>query len=202
MAHILLAFEVGTYTATLYIHHPNEPTPSTEQVRVLTEDFKTLPPLRHGEEMADEVYQSIKGLAELCEAVRYGMVCVERSSLSAARLYQKIRKKEFSPDVAKAAVRRVIAYGYLREEEQIRHITLTYIQKEWGPLKITHKLLEAGYHQQTIDRVWQEMTEKGELDFDRKAKEIAKRLASQNADQKTVLLTLHKMGFMPQDTDL
>ena len=111
-------------------------------------------------------------------------------------LGRKLRSAGINADVTAEVVREMVECGYINSTRQLERLVSNEVQiHHTGPAKLIPKLIAKGYTKSDIERVINNLSERGIIDFDEaKARLIAKKLTEDASDDEIKKL-LYKNGY-------
>ena len=127
---------------------------------------------------------------ELWRAEARALRLLEYADSSQAELKRKLLARGFCREAAEHAVMRMTELGYINEERRLRTLIINEANiKLRGPKRIYAKLAHAGYSRELILSLISELSESGEIDFQKNARRlIEKRGEGLSNDEKKRLL--------------
>ena len=167
--------------------------------RILKEDISALSLPELHDDVSEDTLTHLDTLAKQADATELALSYMMRRSFSIQKLYEKLLKNGVLAQHAKAAVRKVVQYGYLREHWQIKDLISRYLTDKRGPAYIHAKLRSAGYRMRDIEQVEREMEDAGELDYDKQKKQIIADMRAEGMDELSIQKKLKQLGFMPEE---
>lgn len=108
-------------------------------------------------------------------------------------LLRKLTERGFLREGAEAAVVRLCAEGYIREEELLLRQLGIYAKRLWGPKKFLPNLLEKGFSRSDVERALADAKEMGIYDADTVKRELLAALPTEDPAQRRAWL--YKHGF-------
>ncbi len=97
-------------------------------------------------------FDLLESAAKLCEAQRRGEGMLGYGSNSVRRLTVKLRKRGYDAATAERAVARLVADGYIREEDDAEREARRSAASFHGPRYIAAQLSEKGYGHDTVEK--------------------------------------------------
>ena len=167
--------------------------------RVLRESLPSLALPNLHEEISEDVMKELGRLHQLADATELALSFVSKSTLSRQKLYEKLRRKNIPQDEAKEAVRMVVGYGYLREQEQIKMLILRYVEEGKGPALVQAKLASLGYRPKDIHEAEQSLTAQGLLDFAEAQRQRQEEMREAGVDELGIMKKLRQLGYVTDE---
>ncbi len=100
--------------------------------------------------ITEEVYEQIEEAAELCRALRSGESLLSYGANSVQALTRKLVGKGYNREVAAAAAERLVGYGLIDEERDMKREVEKCLRKLWGSKRISAHLWSKGYASETM----------------------------------------------------
>lgn len=118
-------------------------------------------------DISEQVYAELVSADEYYRATVMALRSLSYSDNSKRRLYEKLRKKGISQNVARTVVLDMITLGYLDEKKQLYTLVLRLANDSlFGEYRIIAKLSSLGYAPSDIRSVLDGLKNDGEIDFD------------------------------------
>ena len=147
-----------------------------------------------GGEVCDDTLSFVEKEDENIRAYNKALLILSYSDNSSRELYKKLLSKGFSSDAAELAVKKVKDAGYINEARQLEGYILKYgEQKLWGRYRIEAKLLSMGYGRADIEKAFEALYLRNELDFDKTKQLLIEKFKPESSFEKQKLL--YKYGY-------
>ena len=149
-----------------------------------------------GDILDEEAYALLLRAEEEYRARRRALSILALSDNNEKTLKMKLVAKGTSRDIAEDVCRRMVELGYIDEHRQLcRIISAEANGKMYGPKKIHARLMAKGYSSADIRLVMAELTESGEVDFERLAGELIAKNYPDGANYEEKMKLLYKYGY-------
>ena len=122
-------------------------------------------PVRY-EKLTDLQIEQIRREDERFRATKQAIRMLACADNNRRMLRRKLCAKGFSGEAADAAVREMVASGYLSEDKQLERIIQNEVNLRFtGPGKLLPKLCAKGYAARDVERMIRTLEEEGKIDF-------------------------------------
>ena len=169
-----------------------------ERVRytVTARDFAALgSPLRNTE-LDEPMLSAIKYSDEYVRAKRRALRLLALGDNSEKNLTLKLLRGGIRQEIAADVAREMVSLGYIDESRQLERLVAYEANAALrGPNKIIPKLVSRGYSAGEVRRVILELSESGEIDFSRSARELIKKKLPDDATREQRRALLYKNGY-------
>lgn len=149
-----------------------------------------------GYELSDDEYSELLLADEHYRAAKKALNILSFGDNSKRKLYEKLRRGGFSPEVCRRTVEDMTELGYLNEEKQLQRLISSLANVSlFGPKRITAKLMNSGYSHDDIRRAISSLNECGEIDFDASLERLADKLLGEDYDAEALTKLKYKYGY-------
>lgn len=169
-----------------------------ERVRytVTARDFAALGSPVRNTELDESVLSAIKYSDEYVRAKRRALRLLALGDNSEKNLTLKLLRGGIRPEIAADVAREMVSLGYIDESRQLERLVAYEANAALrGPNKIIPKLVSRGYSAGEVRRVILELSESGEIDFSRSARELIKKKLPDDATREQRRALLYKNGY-------
>ena len=164
---------------------------------VLTVKFATYTALgspARGGEISDEALDIISFDDEVFRALKKAVSIIAVADKSKNELKIRLTEAGYSNDAVSAAVDECVRLGYIDEMRQLeRLIEKEANRKLKGRYYIRHRLIAKGYDAEDIDRAFDLLTERGEVDFDANFAKLTEKRGED--DERRVRALKYRYGY-------
>lgn len=149
-----------------------------------------------GYELSDDEYSELLLADEQYRALKKALNILSFGDNSKRKLYEKLRRGGFSPEVCRRTVEDMTELGYLNEEKQLQRLISSLANVSlFGPKRITAKLMNSGYSHEDIRRAISSLNECGEIDFEAGFNKLAKKHLGEEPDSEELAKLRYKYGY-------
>lgn len=150
-----------------------------------------------GYELSEEEYESVKDSDERYHATVRALNILRFSDNSRRMLWQKLKKKGFSTEVARATVEDMVKLGYLDEKKQVENAVRRLANDSLlGAFRIRLKLAYLGYHPNLVRAAITELSESGEVDFEKNFSRLVEKKCAGDIREERIAELKYKWGYM------
>ncbi len=195
----------------LRVSLPHEDGSITLRITPLDEEGEPLPPVRYtlsgakyralsapaaGTHLSPEAFSLLEEAAAEEAATRRAVRLLSFGDQSPRALTRKLRERGIEREAAEGAVARMIARGYIREDEQAYRLAVTAAnRKQWGSRRILAYLVNKGYSPDTVRAAIRRAEDEGEIDFAAIRETLLSEKLPENATADDRRKLLYKHGF-------
>ena len=138
----------------------------------------------------------IKYADELYRAEKKALSLLSYADNNERTLRAKLIRAGFSREIADEICEKMVSLGYINESRQLERLILNEANyKLRGPLKIMPYLAAKGYATADIRRVMQDLSERGELDFQKNAERLIEKKLPDDATDEEKKNLLFRNGY-------
>lgn len=138
----------------------------TETCLLTKSDYEKLGAPAVGEELDPAGEETLAALCEGHRAVFAALRILAFGDNNRRTLLQKLRQRGFSGEAAEEAVSRMVARGYIREQEQAERMAARLAgEKLYGPRRVMAELCAHGFERETAEAALSALRARGEIDF-------------------------------------
>ena len=153
-----------------------------------------------GARLSDTATAELSHESEYLLACRHALRILEYGDNNARTLRDKLARKGISREVAREAVERMVALGYIREGEQARRLAVGFARRNlWGERKIVSALTAKGYSRADAETAVRTAVDEGEIDFAEIKRSLVKRCKARGMEDEKIRATLWRYGFGHED---
>ncbi len=153
--------------------------------------YHALGEVRGGDALSAESVEMIRREDECRRARKAALSLLSFADNSRRRLYEKLRRKGISAEIAERTVADMVSEGLLLESRQLEGAVRTLANRRlFGPYRILSDLCAKGYKSEDVRAAIHEAQQKGDIDFNENAKHLfeKKSVDSSDVDEKRKLL--------------
>jgi SOS response regulatory protein OraA/RecX len=111
-------------------------------------------------------------------------------------LGRKLRSAGINADVTAEVVCEMVKYGYINSTRQLERLISNEVQiRHTGPAKLIPKMIAKGYTKSDIERVINNLSESGIIDFDKARATLISKKLPQGASDEEIKKLLYKNGY-------
>ena len=152
-------------------------------------------PLRESE-LSDSQTSAIRYSDTYVKAKKKALSYLSFADNSEKNLKIKLLRYGIPAEIAEEVSREMVSLGYIDESRQLERLVAYEANSALrGPNKIIPKLVSRGYSASEIRRVMRELSESGEIDFSRSARELIKKKLPDDATADERRTLLMKNGY-------
>ena len=138
----------------------------------------------------------IKYADELYRAEKKALSLLSYADNNERTLRAKLIRAGFSREIADEICEKMVSLGYINESRQLERLILNEANyKLRGPLKIMPYLAAKGYATADIRRVMHDLSERGELDFQKNAERLIEKKLPDDATDEEKKNLLFRNGY-------
>jgi SOS response regulatory protein OraA/RecX len=140
--------------------------------------------VRGGDALSSESVAMIKTEDESRRARKAALSLLSYADNSRRRLFEKLRRKGISAEIAERTVSDMIGEGLLSEERQLESAVLSLAEHRlFGPYRILADLSSKGYRGEDIRAAIHAAMEKGDIDFNKNLARLFEKKLGENATE-------------------
>jgi SOS response regulatory protein OraA/RecX len=146
--------------------------------------YHELGEVRGGDALSSESVAMIKTEDESRRARKAALSLLSYADNSRRRLFEKLRRKGISAEIAERTVSDMIGEGLLSEERQLESAVLSLAEHRlFGPYRILADLSSKGYRGEDIRAAIHVAMEKGDIDFNKNLARLFEKKLGENATE-------------------
>ena len=146
--------------------------------------YHELGEVRGGDALSSESVERIKKEDESRRARKAALSLLSYADNSRRRLFEKLRRKGISAEIAERTVSDMIGEGLLSEERQLESAVLSLAEHRlFGPYRILADLSSKGYRGEDIRAAIHAAMEKGDIDFNQNLARLFEKKLGENATE-------------------
>ena len=169
---------------------------SSENLTVSESVYLSLGSPMAGDEITSDCYDRLSLANSLYQATLKALRILSYGDNSKSRLYSKLVSGGIPKSVATETVREMVRLGYLNEDRTLYRLIGDGVNKSLlGRRKLTAKLAAKGYSPSDVSRIIDEMSESGEIDFERSKAALIKKKLPKDASGEEISVLLYKFGY-------
>ena len=153
--------------------------------------YHELGEVRGGDALSPESVEKIRREDECRRARKAALSLLAYADNSRRRLFEKLRRKGISAEIAERTVTDMVSEGLLSEQRQLEGAVLSLAERKLlGPYRILRELASKGYKGEDIRAAIHRAMETGDIDFNANLKRLFEKRLSDPAseDEKRKLL--------------
>jgi SOS response regulatory protein OraA/RecX len=140
--------------------------------------------VRGGDALSSESVERIRREDERRRARKAALSLLAYADNSRRRLFEKLRRKGISAEIAERTVSDMIGEGLLSEERQLESAVLSLAEHRlFGPYRILADLSSKGYKGEDIRAAIHAAMEKGDIDFNKNLARLFEKKLGENATE-------------------
>ena len=140
--------------------------------------------VRGGDALSSESVEKIKKEDEGRRARKAALSLLSYADNSRRRLFEKLRHKGISAEIAERAVADMVTEGLLSEERQLESAVLSLAEHRlFGPYRILADLSSKGYKGEDVRAAIHAAMEKGNIDFNKNLARLFEKKLGENATE-------------------
>lgn len=147
-----------------------------------------------GDEISEGILDEIISEDEEYRCMKRALSILAYADNNRQTLKRKLRHAGFSSSVSERCTDQCVRLGYIDEARQLRRLIKEEAEvKLRGRRYITAKLVSKGYSGALVERVIDELSDLGEVDFDRSLARLNEKLG--DGTEKTKIQLMYKYGY-------
>lgn len=152
--------------------------------------------VRGGDTLSSESVRMIREEDERRRARKAALGALAYGDNSCRRLFQKLRQKGISAEIAEATVSDMVSEGFLSEARQLENAVLSLsAHKLFGPYRILADLISKGYQGEDIRAAIRAAIERGDVDFQANAKRLLEKKLGKTCTEEEKRKLLFTYGY-------